>query len=197
MMKCPRCGKEHDEEARFCQYCGRSLTGEKAGEISPQPRYAGFWRRFVALIIDELILAAVAVFFSVSYLLTIMSSPDFESVKITFLSNKIFSFVLHWLYFTLMESSASQATLGKMAIGIMVTDYRGVRISFPRANGRYFGKFLSALIFGIGFMMAGFTRKKQALHDMLAETLVVMKPRNQHDTPKDAAAGPTQQEAME
>ncbi len=197
MMKCPRCGKEHDEEARFCQYCGRSLAGGKAGVISPEPRYAGFWRRFMALIIDELVLAAVAVFFSVSYLLTIVSSPDFESVKITFLSNKIFSFALHWLYFTLMESSSLQATLGKMAIGIIVTDSRCKRISFPRANGRYFGKFLSALIFGIGFMMAGFTRKKQALHDMLAETLVVLKLANQDDATPDTAVDPTQREATE
>ncbi|HET6419560.1 MAG TPA: RDD family protein [Geobacteraceae bacterium] len=196
-MKCPRCGKEHVEEARFCQYCGLSLSDGKTGVFSPEPRYAGFRRRFLAIIIDELILAAVAVFFSVSYLLTIMSSPDLETVKITFLSNKIFSIVLHWLYFTIMESSSYQATLGKMAIGIKVTDYDGRRISFFRANGRYFGKFLSMLIFGIGFLMAGFTRKKQALHDMLAGTLVVMKPRDQLDIPTDTTVDSTQREATE
>ncbi len=173
-MKCPRCGKEHDELARFCQYCGLGLSAGEA-EALPEPRYAGFWRRFAAIIIDELILGAVSVFFSVTYLLTIMSSPDFETVKITVLSNRIFSLFLHWLYFTIMESSSIRATLGKMALGIIVTDYKGRRISFARANGRYFGKILSAFIFCIGFMMAGFTRKKQALHDMLAETLVVMK----------------------
>jgi uncharacterized RDD family membrane protein YckC len=178
-MTCPRCGKQHDEGARFCRYCGPGrANGEGVAAKPAEPLYAGFWRRFMAIMIDELILAAVALFFSVSYLLTIVSKPDFEAVIITFLSNKIFSFFLHWLYFTLMESSSYQATLGKMAIGIMVTDYDGRRISFLRANGRYFGKFLSMLIFGIGFLMAGFTRKKQALHDMLAETLVVIKPEN-------------------
>jgi uncharacterized RDD family membrane protein YckC len=177
-MTCPRCGKQHDEGARFCQYCGHSLATGEAVTILAEPVYAGFWRRFIAVMIDELILGAVALFFSVSYLLTIMSSPDFEAVKITVLSNKIFSIVLHWLYFTLMESSSHKATLGKMAIGIIVTGYDGQKISFLRANGRYFGKFLSALIFGVGFIMAGFTRKKQALHDMLAETLVVIKPEN-------------------
>ncbi len=174
-MTCPRCGKQHGEDARFCQFCGQSLAAAEGGTASPEPRYAGFWRRFMAILIDEIILGAVALFFSVSYLLTITSSPDFEAVKITVLSNKIFSLVLHWLYFTLMESSSHRATLGKMAIGIIVTGYDGQKISFLRANGRYFGKFLSMLIFGIGFIIAGFTRKKQALHDMIAETLVVMK----------------------
>ncbi len=174
-MTCPRCGKQHDEYARFCQFCGQSLATDEGETALPEPRYAGFWRRFMAIMIDEIILGAVALLFSVSYLLTIMSSPDFEAVKITMLSNKIFSLFLHWLYFTLMESSSLKATLGKMAIGIIVTDYDGQRISFLRANGRYFGKFLSMLVFGIGFIMAGFTRKKQALHDMIAETLVVMK----------------------
>lgn len=174
-MICPRCGKQHDEYARYCQFCGQSLATGEGGTSLAKPRYAGFWRRFMAILIDEIILGAVALFFSVSYLLTIMSSPDFEAVKITVLSNKIFSLVLHWLYFTLMESSSYRATLGKMTIGIIVTGYDGQKISFLRANGRYFGKFLSMLIFGIGFMMAGFTRKKQALHDMIAETLVVMK----------------------
>ncbi len=77
-----------------------------------------------------------------------------------------------WLYFALMESSKFQGTVGKIAIGIIVTDMEGNRISFARAKGRYFGKILSSLIFMIGFIMAGFTEKKQALHDMLAGTLV-------------------------
>jgi len=138
-----------------------------------EPRYAGFWRRFLALFVDELILSAVALVFSTSYLLTIRSGPDMESVKVTALGSNIFSLLVHWLYFTLMESSPRQATLGKMAIGIIVTTGDGRRLSFLRANGRYFGKLLSALIFGIGFLMAGFTRKKQALHDMLADSLVI------------------------
>jgi uncharacterized RDD family membrane protein YckC len=104
-----------------------------------------------------------------------MSGPDMESVKVTALGSNIFGLLVHWLYFTLMESSPRQATLGKMVVGIIVTTCDGRRISFLRANGRYFGKLLSALIFGIGFLMAGFTRKKQALHDMLADSLVICK----------------------
>jgi uncharacterized RDD family membrane protein YckC len=80
-----------------------------------------------------------------------------------------------WLYHTLMESSRYQATLGKLALGSIVTDLNGQRISFARANGRFFGKFISSAIFNIGYLMAGFTEKKQALHDILAGTLVIQK----------------------
>ena len=78
-----------------------------------------------------------------------------------------------WLYFALMESSSKQATLGKMALGIIVTDLNGNRLSFGRATGRYFGKIISGAILMIGYIMAGFTEKKQALHDIIAGCLVV------------------------
>jgi len=78
-----------------------------------------------------------------------------------------------WLYWALMESSAWQATLGKRMLGLRVTDLAGRRISLARASGRYFGKLVSALTLGLGFVMAGLTEKKQALHDMMAGCLVV------------------------
>jgi uncharacterized RDD family membrane protein YckC len=187
-MICLTCGKDNDAQAKLCRYCNSRLIDWQSGarpsaepsrpEVSPaaeEPLYAGFWRRFLAIVIDELLLGIVSLLFTASYLLTVMSGPDMEVFEITALSSWIFRVLLHWLYFTLMESSPKQATVGKMAIGIIVTGYDGKRISFLRANGRYFGKFLSALFFGIGFIMAGMTKKKQALHDMLAETLVVMK----------------------
>jgi uncharacterized RDD family membrane protein YckC len=83
--------------------------------------------------------------------------------------------VLNWLYFSLLESSGWQATLGKKALGLEVTDLAGRRISFGRATGRFFAKYISAIILMIGFLMAGFTEKKQALHDILAGTLVIRK----------------------
>ena len=85
------------------------------------------------------------------------------------------AFAGSWLYHTLMESSRRQATLGKMALGIIVTDLNGNRISFARANGRFFGKWVSGMIMNIGYLMAAFTEKKQALHDMLASCLVILK----------------------
>ena len=78
-----------------------------------------------------------------------------------------------WLYFSLQECSAQQATLGKRALGIKVTDLEGGRVSFGRATARYFSKILSGLICDVGFIMAGFTARKQGLHDMIASTLVV------------------------
>jgi uncharacterized RDD family membrane protein YckC len=187
-MICLTCGRENDAREESCRFCGSRMINWQSGtrpaagparkelaQAIQEPRYAGFWRRFLAIIIDEFLLGFVSFVFSASYFLTSMSGPGLETYKITATSNGIFSILLHWLYFTIMESCPTQATLGKMAIGIVVTDYGGRRISFLKANGRYFGKFLSALFFGIGFIMAGITRRKQALHDMLAKTLVVMK----------------------
>jgi uncharacterized RDD family membrane protein YckC len=74
-----------------------------------------------------------------------------------------------------MESSSKRATLGKMALGIIVTDLEGKRISFGRATGRFFSKILSGIIIYIGFIMVAFTDKKQGLHDMIAGTLVIAK----------------------
>jgi uncharacterized RDD family membrane protein YckC len=125
--------------------------------------YAGFWLRFVAVIVDSFILNVA------SYLIRTLTSNG-----VYFLV----SIVGGWLYYSLMESSEYQATIGKMALGIRVTDESGNRISFGRATGRYFAKILSALIIGIGFIMAGFTKRKQGLHDLLAETLVVKKSPN-------------------
>ena len=85
------------------------------------------------------------------------------------------STIIQWLYFSLTESSSWQATLGKKALGLTVTDLEGRRIGFGRATGRYFAKYLSTLILFIGWLMAGFTEKKQALHDMMAGTLVLRK----------------------
>jgi uncharacterized RDD family membrane protein YckC len=77
------------------------------------------------------------------------------------------------VYYSLLESSSWQGTLGKKLLGMRVTDLNGNRISFGRATGRYFGKILSGMICFIGFVMVAFTEKRQGLHDMLAGTLVV------------------------
>jgi uncharacterized RDD family membrane protein YckC len=77
-----------------------------------------------------------------------------------------------WLYEALMESSSYQATLGKMILGMKVTDLYGNRISFGRATGRHFAKILSGMVLCIGFIMVGLTQRKQGLHDLLAGTLV-------------------------
>jgi uncharacterized RDD family membrane protein YckC len=83
------------------------------------------------------------------------------------------SVLVRWLYYALMESSRNQATVGKLLLNIRVTDMQGRRINFGRATGRHFGKILSGILLGIGYIMAGLTRQKQGLHDILAECLVV------------------------
>jgi uncharacterized RDD family membrane protein YckC len=77
-----------------------------------------------------------------------------------------------WLYEAFMLSSPYQATLGKMIFGMKVTDLSGNRISFARATGRHFAKWLSGIILCIGYIMVALTERKQGLHDILAETLV-------------------------
>jgi uncharacterized RDD family membrane protein YckC len=124
--------------------------------------YAGFWRRVAAALIDGIILGIV-----LTPLNAAISDGGVDP------STSLLSTVAYWLYYALMESSSRQATLGKMALQIKVTDLQGARISFGTATVRYFSKILSGLILGIGFLMVAFTEKKQGLHDMIANTLVV------------------------
>jgi uncharacterized RDD family membrane protein YckC len=133
--------------------------------------YAGFWRRVVAAILDGFVLGIVTVPLS----LALGAGDDIGSNSGMYYSPAASSLLtaLGWLYAALMESSSKQATLGKMAMGIIVTDLEGRRIGFGKATGRHFAKILSALIFGIGFLMVAFTQRKQGLHDILAGTLVV------------------------
>jgi uncharacterized RDD family membrane protein YckC len=78
-----------------------------------------------------------------------------------------------WLYEALLTSSSKQATVGKMVFGLRVTDTNGQQISFGRASARHFSKYISGLILMVGYIIAGFTARKQALHDIIAETLVL------------------------
>lgn len=143
-------------------------------------RYAGFWRRYAASFIDEMIVSLV-VGIPLLILFAIFASgrihsgkePPPEILVATGLAIFILAVVGPCLYEALMESSQQEATFGKRALGIRVVDLQGRRISFGRATGRHFGKILSAMILNIGFIMAGFTKRKQALHDLMAETLVI------------------------
>jgi uncharacterized RDD family membrane protein YckC len=144
--------------------------------------YAGFWKRFVAYLIDYALLTVVIYILALILGMTAgigSAAADADESGIAALMSVFGGFflmlfiLLPWLYYSLMESSVKRATLGKMALGIRVTDYGGNRISFGRATGRYFAKIISSLILLIGYIMAGFTEKKQALHDMIAGTLVV------------------------
>lgn len=140
------------------------------------PVYAGFWLRFVAYLIDALLMAAV--FFPLGLVLGLAagaSGGDENSPQLALANmlGNVLSIAAGWLYHSLLESSSWQGTIGKKVLGLRVTDLDGHRIGFGRATGRYFGTILSGMICFIGFIMVAFTEKQQALHDMLAGTLVV------------------------
>lgn len=155
----------------------------------PSP-YAGFWLRFLAYIIDGVVIGVVFGVFAlivvaivgVGYFRTMLEGMNGEDatfpaefVSIMLLAAAV-SLVANWLYCAWMESSQYQGTLGKMALGLIVTDLQGRRVTFARASGRFFSKLITGLIpLAIGYIMAGFTEKKQALHDMIASCLVLRK----------------------
>lgn len=141
--------------------------------------YGGFWRRVLAYIIDTILLniavSVVGGFLGLGMGASMMMLNPEQANGIyssTIVLSSLLSLVASWLYFALMESSKLQATVGKLAVGVIVTDLHGNRISFLRATGRYFAKILSGLILMIGYIMVAFTERKQGLHDMLASTLV-------------------------
>ena len=139
--------------------------------------YGGFWIRVVAAIIDAIILrvvvAPVGMIFGGLGMAGMMSGIPHAGLHILGGGITIILVIFgSWLYEAFMESSSYQATLGKMIFGMKVTDLNGNRISFERATGRHFAKWLSAMILGIGYIMVGLTERKQGLHDLLAGTLV-------------------------
>jgi uncharacterized RDD family membrane protein YckC len=137
------------------------MTPETQNEA--KPIYAGFWKRLVAYIIDLLLLLPLMFFIGMALAIT-----D-EAVA------RVVGVLLAWPYFALCESSTWQGTVGKKVLGLRVIDLNGNPILFGTASVRFFSKFISGLIFGIGYFMAGFTEKKQALHDKIAGCLVVSK----------------------
>ena len=154
------------------------------------PPYAGFWLRFLAYIIDNIVLGVI---FGVVALVAIAAigvgyframvegirdgAGDFPYQLISaILIASLLTLIVSWVYHAWMESSQYQATLGKMALGLIVTDMSDQPVTFGRASGRFFAKIITGLIpLGIGYIMAGFTEKKQALHDMIASCLVLRK----------------------
>ncbi|MHC1705621.1 MAG: RDD family protein [Tenuifilaceae bacterium] len=159
-----------------------------------QVKYAGFWLRFAAYIIDQFVIGLAGFILAVPIIIGIVAF----GVNLSFIENRddffregglmmvggiiglviliaLFSLVMKWLYYALMESSKYGGTLGKMAVSIKVVDLDGNRISFGRATGRYFSRIITNMTMLIGYIIAGFTEKKQALHDMIASCIVIRK----------------------
>ena len=152
-------------------------------EKHPAPQYAGFWIRFVAVLIDAFVigilvsLVAGALFGSwMLYVLGTGRDPDPLGIILLAIAIFFAVVVIRYSYPATMVGSRRQATIGKMAMGIIVTDLEGRPLSFWRSLGRELCKIVTSMVpFGIGFLLAAFTEQKQALHDMIASTLVVKK----------------------
>ncbi len=182
-MFCMHCGVALYEGAASCSSCGRPVAA--SGESRPaRVAYAGFGPRLLAFLIDSfvMVIPSVAVIMGAVALLGLkLPEPDAPLLEMpgparAFILTEGALFVLQWLYFAAMESSSWQGTLGKRALGIAVTDLNGERISFARASARFFGKLISSATFLAGYLMAAFTERRQALHDIFANTLVVRMP---------------------
>lgn len=213
-MFCSGCGSEIHPSTRFCPKCGFAVTAASPAAYAAQPgttgpvyggvphvmgpRYAGFWLRVAAYLIDGFILGvpfAVIVVCVFAFMggaaaltahLSQLQNPDQIAANLPGFISAIIGFyfvfflgalVMSWLYSALMESSARQGTIGKIILNLYVTDLNGARISFGRASGRYFAKVGMGLVpFGsLGYILAGFTDRKQALEDFVASTLVYRK----------------------
>lgn len=164
-----------------------TLTSDEAFYAGGEVVQAGFWKRVAAYLIDAFALGIVTqivqlvlmmVFFGMN-MGTLSSNPESMFSGTTgilfILAVYIIPLAMGAAYYAAFHASSKQATLGKMAVGIKVVRTDGTRISMGRGVGRYFGFMLSSLIMGIGLLMAAFTERKQGLHDMICDTLVVDK----------------------
>ena len=151
-------------------------------ELDVKPKfaaYAGFWQRFVAALIDGILLYVVQFIILAAFGVSAYASNPQAISEGGFPMSLILAYIVilgaNVAYYAYLESSERQATFGKQAMGLVVTNMNGERITLLNAIGRYFSKFPSALILLIGYLMQPFTEKKQALHDMIAGTLVYKK----------------------
>ena len=195
-MYCSKCGALMADGATFCPACGQAFSTAVAiarpmnvqGAAASRVEYGGFWLRFLAYLIDGAVimigicvLAIPLVFLTGlgTLLSEIRPQEDLSESGFWVIIATIFllataSLVVTWLYHALMESSEWQATVGKKVLGLVVTDMEGRRVSFWRATGRHFGKIVTNMVpLLIGYILAGFTEKKQALHDMIAGCLIL------------------------
>jgi uncharacterized RDD family membrane protein YckC len=145
-------------------------------------RPGGFWIRFVAYLIDGLIMTAAAAILAGLFVVAVLIAGEsfdreepspfavFAAVLLV-----VALIVINWLYEALMTSSPRAATVGKMAFGLRIVRFDGAPLSFGRATGRHFAKYILTPMVPlfIGYLLAAFTSRKRALHDMVADTLVI------------------------
>ncbi len=121
-------------------------------KLPAKKRYAGFWWRILAGLIDNIILAII-------------------SLALSFMGLPFIGFFIYWLYFVILQSSEKRSTLGMRVCDIKIHDEHFNKLGFWRLTGRYFATGLSGIILLIGFFMIAFTKRKQGLHDLVARTI--------------------------
>lgn len=171
----------------------KEQRGWAAGSTEPM-KFAGFWKRVIATIVDcliilfsGLILLLILVYgFGLTFTALFAFQPiagggvvaEFIGRHMGYLVWCFVFILVLWLYYAIMESSRCQGTLGKMLLGIYLTNQYGKRIGVGQASGRYFLKVLLVLflpLFFVGCVMVAVTEKKQAWHDMPVGCLVLSK----------------------
>ena len=195
---CSNCGNTRLPDGRFCLFCGDLLSeSNPKGLVSSQSNkppvyspsaaladfeYAGFWLRAWAGAIDVGLEAggALALTFAIDLVLkhfgSLLGISPFVSKVATGMAFILILAVGSWLYCAFTESSSWRATVGKRILGLQVVTADGERIGFGQATVRHFMKFLSLFFLTIGFMMAGWTKRRQALHDIPSDCLVIRVP---------------------
>ncbi|MGB7556520.1 MAG: RDD family protein [Candidatus Korobacteraceae bacterium] len=195
---CSTCGNVRLPDGRFCLFCGdllsdpdaqnSAVTQSSSGVVSPEatdlahPQFAGFWLRVCAGAIDVALEAGGALLLTFAIDLALRHFEDllgispFVSKVATGMAFILILSVGSWLYSAFTESSSWRATVGKRVVGLQVVTAEGERLSFGQATIRHLMKFLSLFFLTIGFMMAGWTKRRQALHDMPSDCLVIRVP---------------------
>lgn len=182
--KCISCGAEYSEGTKFCPKEGSPVIAEayrsdsslsQSNRLNTSTQYGGFWDRVGAWLIDNAVLLVPILLVDLLQRFTLSQYYYWYSDEGMRTIDFFLNVMVGWAYFATLHSSSWQATVGKRVIGLKVVDEHGSRLSFGRATGRFFAAFLSGLILGIGFMMVGWTEKKQGLHDMIAKTFVIKK----------------------
>lgn len=175
---CQECGTETRPDQELCIECGTILSNEKAGKDTP---YASFGLRAAAYLIDSVIMgtASTAIWFIFVFIVLFVAGFLGEEGALLgvflYFGMYITTAAVSITYLIIMNASKWQGTVGKIAVGIKVVDMDGNRLTLAKSGIRYLGYVVSGLTMGVGFIIAAFTDKNQALHDMLAKTLVVKK----------------------
>jgi uncharacterized RDD family membrane protein YckC len=211
ILTCEHCGTEIPDGASFCARCGSPVSVAQIGPVyvpsasppaeeipGPQrvappqapPRYAGFWLRAVASLIDRVILSFLFVLMA-SFrpaLFLILPDPSTQLRPPATLQEFLLSvprptpagflvlLLLMWIYYAGFEASSWQATPGKKVLRLYVADLLGRPITFARATFHNIGRTISEMTFWVGYVPIGFTDKKQALHDIIARCVVLRRP---------------------